>query len=87
MTFTYNEYRYGGRQMKLSDINNKLPITIKSCNARGLQRERLMSLGFIPGNTVSIFKKGKKNKLSIFEVSKTLVALRIEESKLIEVED
>lgn len=73
--------------MKLFDINNIHPHLIKSCHAKGLQHERLMSLGFIPGNMVSIIKKGKKNELSIYEVSKTLVALRTEESKLIEVED
>ena len=84
--FTYNENRYGGRIMKLCDLDTGVLVKIISINAFGLLNERLMSLGFIPGNKVMVIKKGHRNQLSIYEVSKTLIALRNEESILFEVD-
>ena len=61
MAFAYNENRYGGRQMKLSEIELGKNKMIISCNAKGLQNERLMALGFIPGNVVSVYMRFQKH--------------------------
>jgi len=72
--------------MKLCDLSAGHRAYINNSSANGLLNERLMSLGFFPGNMIEAIKKSNKNGLSIYEISKTLIALRSEESSLFEVD-
>lgn len=73
--------------MNLSELAVGKTCKIDKVKARGLLLERFIALGFFNGNDISVVRKGKKDKIGVYEVSKTLIALRKDESSLIEVID
>ncbi|OZT13743.1 ferrous iron transport protein A [Priestia aryabhattai] len=59
-------------------------IKITSLLLEGTMRRRLLDLGFVPGALVEVVKKSPLGDPIAFRVSQTIIALRKEESKLIE---
>ena len=70
---------------KLWDFNVGEKVVIKDLLSDGLMRERMLALGFTKGTVIEIIRKGPKNNLTVFRVRETMIALRKEESLLIEV--
>lgn len=70
---------------KLTDavINDK--VTIKKLLAKGLMRERMLALGFTKGAEIEVVRQGPENELTLYCVRDTMIALRREESMLIEI--
>ncbi|MBN8252225.1 ferrous iron transport protein A [Priestia flexa] len=59
-------------------------IKITSLLLEGTMRRRLLDLGFVPGAFVEVVKKSPLGDPIAFRVSQTTIALRREESRLIE---
>lgn len=58
---------------------------IRSIKARGKQRRRLLDLGFIPGTTIKAKRKSPLGDPIAYLIRGTLLALRKEETDLIEI--
>lgn len=67
-------------QAKLND-----KVIIKNLLADGLMRERMLALGFTKGATLEVVRKGPGNNLTLYNIRGTMIALRSEESQLIEI--
>ncbi|MCK9536067.1 MAG: ferrous iron transport protein A [Bacilli bacterium] len=72
--------------MKLGQLQVDEIGVIKKISIKGRQKERLLSLGFIKNSPIKMIKHGLRNKISMYEVYNTLIALRREDAELIEVE-
>ncbi|MNM54616.1 FeoA domain protein [compost metagenome] len=70
---------------RLCDFQVGEKVMIKNLLSDGLMRERMLDLGFVKGTVIEIIRKGPKNNLTVFKVRETMIALRQEESLLIEV--
>ncbi|MCA1053758.1 ferrous iron transport protein A [Rossellomorea aquimaris] len=65
---------------KLSDLTEGTSAKITSIEIDGVMRRRLLDLGFVPGNVVTVIKKSPLGDPVAFRVSGTVIALRKEES-------
>ncbi len=69
----------------LSDVNVGKLVIVKQNNAQDSLKERLLALGLTKGATVEVLRKGPGNNLTLFRIRGAMIALRNEESKLIEI--
>lgn len=69
----------------LSDVNVGNLVMVKKNNAQDSLKERLLALGLTSGATVEVLRKGPGNNLTLFRIRGAMIALRNEESKLIEI--
>lgn len=67
--------------LELSSIELKNKYIVQQNNAKGLLKERLISLGIVENSFIYKIKKGKG--ISIYLIRGMMLALRDEEAKLI----
>ncbi|MDE5978397.1 MAG: ferrous iron transport protein A [Turicibacter sp.] len=72
---------------KLNEVNCQTTVKVTKLLATGLLRERLLALGVTPGALIEVIKKGPKNNLTVYSIRGAMIALRVEESRLILVEE
>ncbi|HAQ39695.1 MAG TPA: ferrous iron transport protein A [Clostridiales bacterium] len=60
-------------------------VEVKKNNAQSSLKERLLALGLTNGATIEVLRKGPKNNLTLFRIRGAMIALRNEESRLIEI--
>lgn len=70
---------------KLTEAEIDQKVEIKNLLADGLIRERMLALGFTKGAVLEVVRKGPLNDLTLYSVRGTMIALRSEESQLIEI--
>ena len=71
--------------MKLIDVEVGEIVKVKKNSARDSLRERFLALGLTNGADVEVLRKGPKNNLTVYRIRGAMIALRSEESKLIEI--
>lgn len=71
--------------MKLIDVEVGEIVKVKKNSAQDSLRERFLALGLTKGADVEVLRKGPKNNLTVYRIRGAMIALRNEESKLIEV--
>jgi ferrous iron transport protein A len=59
-------------------------VRITRISLEGVMRRRLLDLGFVPGAVVEVVRKSPLGDPIAYRVSKTIIALRKEESQKIE---
>lgn len=69
----------------LTDANVGEIVRVKKNEAQDLLKERLLALGLTPGANIEVLRKGPKNNLTVFRIRGAMIALRREESGLIEI--
>ncbi len=69
--------------IKLSNILIDNQYLIIENTAVGLLKERLLSLGFVKGSSISLIKEGKKKNMSIYLIKGMMIALRKDEADFI----
>ncbi len=69
----------------LTDANVGEIVRVKKNEAKDLLKERLLALGLTPGANIEVLRKGPKNNLTVFRIRGAMIALRREESGLIEI--
>lgn len=72
--------------MKLHELEVNKTGLIRLIGVSGLQKERLLSLGFIKNSAISSVRKDNKDNLTVYEICHNLVALRKEDAGKIEVD-
>ncbi len=72
--------------MKLNQLEKKQKAIVKKINASPQLKHRLYSLGVIPGSNVEIINHSIGRKTIEIKVNNSLIALRDNEAKNIEVE-
>ncbi|WMJ78394.1 MULTISPECIES: FeoA family protein [unclassified Sedimentibacter] len=60
-------------------------VKVKKNDAQNLLKERLLALGVTNGANIEVLRKGPKNNLTVFRIRGAMIALRKEESSLIEI--
>lgn len=60
-------------------------VEVKSNSAVDSLKERLLALGVTSGANIEVLRKGPKNNLTVYRIRGAMIALRKEESKLIEI--
>lgn len=71
--------------MKLVDVNVGEVVKVKRNTATDFLRERFFALGLTNGADVEVLRKGPKNNLTVYRIRGAMIALRNDESRLIEV--
>lgn len=71
--------------MKLDDVNVGKTVKVEKNTAQDSLKERFLALGLTKGADVEVLRKGPKNNLTVFRIRGAMIALRNEESGLIEV--
>jgi ferrous iron transport protein A len=69
----------------LSEANVGDVVSVQKNKAQDLLKERLLALGLTSGATIEVLRKGPKNNLTVFRIRGAMIALREEESNLIEI--
>jgi len=69
----------------LSEANVGDIVSVQKNKAQDLLKERLLALGLTSGATIEVLRKGPKNNLTVFRIRGAMIALRQEESRLIEI--
>ena len=69
----------------LTDANVGEIVKVKSNGAEDSLKERLLALGVTNGANIEVLRKGPKNNLTVFRIRGAMIALRKEESRLIEI--
>lgn len=69
----------------LTDANIGDIVKVKKNGAQSSLKERLLALGLTSGANVEVLRKGPKNNLTVFRIRGAMIALRNEESRLIEI--
>lgn len=69
----------------LTDANVGEIVKVKKNEAQDLLKERLLALGLTSGANIEVLRKGPKNNLTVFRIRGAMIALRKEESRLIEI--
>lgn len=73
--------------MKLSDLELNHKCIIKKLYSKGVIHRRFQDLGLVPGNTVSCILISPFNNPKAYKVNGMVLAIRNEDSALIEVEE
>lgn len=73
--------------MTLSELELNQKCKIKKLNSTGVIHRRFQDLGLIPGNIVSCVLISPFNDPKAYKVNGMILAIRNEDSKLIEVEN
>lgn len=71
--------------MLLANLSLKDKGTVYRLKAMGTKRRRLLDLGLIPGTTVKAVLKSPLGDPTAYKIRGTIIALRSEETELIEV--
>ncbi len=71
--------------MKLVDVSVGKTVEVNKNTAHDNLRERFLALGLTRGANVEVLRKGPKNNLTVYRIRGAMIALRNEESALIEV--
>ena len=71
--------------MKLVDVGVGKTVKVKQNSAHDYLKERFLALGLTKGADVEVLRKGPKNNLTVYRIRGAMIALRNEESSLIEV--
>jgi len=69
----------------LTDASVGEIVKVKSNAAEDSLKERLLALGITSGANIEVLRKGPKNNLTVFRIRGAMIALRKEESRLIEI--
>ena len=69
----------------LLDVKIGNLVVVKKNNAKDDLKERLLALGLTKGAQVEVIRHGPKNNLTLFRIRGAMIALRNEESALIEI--
>lgn len=69
----------------LTDANVGEIVKVKSNDAEDSLKERLLALGVTNGANIEVLRKGPKNNLTVYRIRGAMIALRKEESRLIEI--
>jgi len=69
----------------LTDANVGEIVKVKSNDAENSLKERLLALGLTNGANIEVLRKGPKNNLTVYRIRGAMIALRKEESRLIEI--
>ncbi len=69
----------------LTDANVGEIVKIKKNEAQDSLKERLLALGLTAGANIEVLRRGPKNNLTVFRIRGAMIALRREESRLIEI--
>ena len=69
--------------MKLYELPLNTVGTVKDLNCNGNIRRRLLDLGLVKGTAITPVFKSPSGDPTAYEIRKTLIALRKEDSKLI----
>lgn len=71
--------------LNLIDVGNK--VRVGRLFAEGILRERMLALGLTKGAKVEVVGRGPSGDPTVYSIRGTMIALREEEAKLIEVEN
>ncbi len=71
--------------MKLADVGVGKTVKVERNSAHDYLKERFLALGLTTGADVEVLRKGPKNNLTVYKIRGAMIALRNEESRLIEV--
>ena len=71
--------------MKLVDVGVGETVKVNRNTAHDYLRERFLALGLTRGADVEVLRKGPKDNLTVYRIRGAMIALRSEESDLIEV--
>ena len=71
--------------MKLADVGVGKTVKVKQNSAHDYLKERFLALWLTKGADVEVLRKGPKNNLTVYRIRGAMIALRNEESSLIEV--
>lgn len=69
----------------LTDANIGEIVKVKSNRADDSLKERFLALGVTRGANIEVLRKGPKNNLTVYRIRGAMIALRKEESRLIEI--
>jgi len=69
----------------LTDASVGEIVKVKSNIAVDSLKERLLALGITSGANIEVLRKGPKNNLTVYRIRGAMIALRKEESRLIEI--
>lgn len=69
----------------LTDASVGEIVKVKSNAAEDSLKERLLALGLTCGANIEVLRKGPKNNLTVYRIRGAMIALRKEESRLIEI--
>lgn len=70
---------------RLCEIETGTMVRIESVLAKDGLKERLLALGLTKGSPVEVLRKGPKDNLTVYKIRGAMIALRKEESTLINV--
>ncbi len=73
--------------MTLSDLNVNHKCVIKKLYSKGIIHRRFQDLGLVPGNIISCVLISPFKNPKAFKVNGMILAIRNEDSRLIEVEE
>jgi len=69
----------------LTDANVGEIVRVIKNDAQDTLKERLLALGLTNGANIEVLRKGPKNNLTVYRIRGAMIALRKEESRLIEI--
>lgn len=67
----------------LCNIHEGCTAKVESLCAKGLLKERMLSLGLTPGTLIKVIRKGPKDNLTLYDIRGAMIALRKEEASFI----
>ena len=70
----------------LSDLKKNQRAVIKACSAEGPLKQKLISMGFIPGAQIRMIRNAPLRDPLEVEIHNYLITLRRSEARLIELE-
>lgn len=71
--------------MKLVDVSIGKTVKVSRNIAQDYLKERFLALGLTRGADVEVLRKGPKGNLTVYRIRGAMIALRNEESSLIEI--
>ena len=71
--------------MLLTEVDIEKKVKVVSLYAHGLLRRRMLDLGIIPGTIIEVKRKSPLGDPIAYKIRDTIIALRSEETNLIEV--
>ena len=80
-----NGYEIIMNHEKLSDIPVGKVCKVRSLNASGLLRNRMLDIGIIPGTEIKAVRRNSAGDTTAFLIRGALIALRKEESSLVDI--
>jgi ferrous iron transport protein A len=69
----------------LCDVGIGQVVQVVSLLSKDLLKERMLALGITKGSKITVIRKGPKDNLTVFDIRGVMIALRKEESILVQV--